>query len=224
MPPAAQVRSSTCWSTRRSSPTRFYRFNIAGFPNVMYPLGRTAFQVYPNYEKVAFPLVPPPVGSSYAFAPQPGIPNLLQLQLQPIANLGDFQLPTDNTLYRFSAAAIQPLDIKIQAALFAQEGCFFVIPGYWFNTDPQDTRANFEERGARPAGVASPEFPFYGEPLDIRITIEGAIAENFTAPLGDQTEWLRKWGWIPLRTAARTSKSRSSTKRRSMMTRRGSTR
>jgi hypothetical protein len=46
--------------------------------------------------------------------------------------------------------------------------------------------------------VASPEFPFYGEPLDIRITIEGAIAENFTAPLGDQTEWLRKWGWIPL--------------------------
>jgi hypothetical protein len=164
----------------------------------MYPLGRTAFQVYPNYEKVAFPLAPPPVGSSYAFAPQPGIPNLLQLQLQPIANLGDFQLPTDNKLYRFSAAAIQPLDIKIQAALFAQEGCFFVIPGYWFNTDPQDTRANFEERGARPAGVASPEFPFYGEPLDIRITIEGAIAENFTAPLGDQTEWLRKWGWIPL--------------------------
>jgi hypothetical protein len=177
----------------------FYRFNIPGFPNVMYPLGRTAFQVYPNYEKVAFPLAPPPVGSSYAFAPQPGIPNLLQLQLQPIANLGDFQLPTDNKLYRFSAAAIQPLDIKIQAALFAQEGCFFVIPGYWFNTDPQDTRANFEERGARPAGVASPEFPFYGEPLDIRITIEGAIAENFTAPLGDQTEWLRKWGWIPRR-------------------------
>jgi hypothetical protein len=175
----------------------FYRFNIAGFPDVrMYPLGRTAFQVYPNYEKVAFPLVPPPVGSSYAFAPEPGIPNLLQLQ--PIANLDGFQLPTDNTPYRFSAAAIQPLDIKIQAALFAQEGCFFVIPGYWFNTDPQDTRANFEERGARPAGVASPEFPFYGEPLDIRITIEGAIAENFTAPLGDQTEWLRKWGWIPL--------------------------
>jgi hypothetical protein len=173
----------------------FYRFNIAGFPNVMYPLGRTAFQVYPNYEKVAFPLplTPPPGGS------RPGIPNLLQLQLQPIANLDGFQLPTDNTPYRFSAAAIQPLDIKIQAALFAQEGCFFVIPGYWFNTDPQDTRANFVRTGARPAGVASPEFPFYGEPLDIRITIEGAIAENFTAPLGDQTEWLRKWGWIPKR-------------------------
>jgi hypothetical protein len=179
----------------------FYRFNIAGFPDVrVYPLVRTAFQGYPNYEKVAFPLVPRPSGASYELDPRPGIVNLLQLQLQSFDNLGGFRFPTDNTLYRFSAAAIQPLDIKIQAALFAQEGCFFVIPGYWFNTDPQDTRANFVRTGGvRPAGVASPEFPFYGEPLDIRITIEGAIAENFTAPLGDQTEWLRKWGWIPKR-------------------------
>jgi hypothetical protein len=180
----------------------FYRFNIPGFPAVMYPLGRSTLQVYPNYEKIAFPLTPPPPGSNYGFAPQPGIPNLLQLQLQSVANLGNFQLPTDNTPYRFSAAAIQPLDIRIEAALFAQEGCFFVIPGYWFNTDPQDTRANFEARGVRPAGVASPEFPFYGEPLDIKITIVGSIAENFTASLGDQTEWLRKWGWIPRRYGA----------------------
>jgi hypothetical protein len=59
----------------------FYRFNIAGFPVVMYPLGRTAFQVYPNYEKVAFPLVPRPSGASYELDPRPGIVNLLQLQL-----------------------------------------------------------------------------------------------------------------------------------------------
>ncbi len=177
----------------------FYRFNIPGFPNVMYPLGRSTLQVYPNYEKVALPLTPPPAGSSYSFAPQPGIVNLLQLQLQPISNLGNFQLPTDNTPYRLSAAAVQPLDIRIEAALFAQEGSFFVIPGYWFNADPQDTRENLAVRGARPAGVASPEFPFYGDPLDIRITIIGSIAENFTASQGDQTEWLRKWGWIPRR-------------------------
>ncbi|MCS6923539.1 MAG: hypothetical protein NZM10_04085, partial [Fimbriimonadales bacterium] len=94
-------------------------------------------------------------------------------------------------------AAIQPLDIRIEAALFAQEGCFFVIPGYWFNTDPNDTRENFLRTGNRPPTVASPEFPFYSEPLDIKITLIGSIAENFTAPLGDQTEWLRKWGWIP---------------------------
>ncbi|MCS7209010.1 MAG: type II secretion system GspH family protein [Fimbriimonadales bacterium] len=175
----------------------FYRFNIPGFPSTLYPLGRTTFQVYPNYEKVVFQLVPPPNGSSYILTPERGLPNMLQLQLESVTNLNNFGLPTDNQPYRFSAAAVQPLDIRIEAALFAQEGCFFVIPGYWFNTDPKDTRENFRLTGARPAGVASPEFPFYGEPLDIKITIVGSIAENFTASLGDQTEWLRKWGWIP---------------------------
>lgn len=170
----------------------FYQFNIPGFPPYLYPLGRTALQVYPNYEKIAFPLTP-----LTAFNTQPGIVNMLQFQLQPISNIDSFRFPTDNKPYRLSAVAIQPLDIKIQAALFAQEGSFFVIPGYWFNTNPQDTRENAATRDRRLLGVASPEFPFYGEPLDIRITIEGAIAENFTARVGDQTEWLRKWGWIP---------------------------
>ncbi len=173
----------------------FYRFNLPGFPPTLYPLGRTTFQVYPNFEKVAFPLIPP--SGSYVLFPQPGVVNMLQLQLQP--STPNYRLPTDNSPYRLSAAAIQPLDIKIQAMLFAQERSFFVIPGYWFNTNPRDTRANaLANKGVRPVGVVSPEFPFYGEPLDIKITIEGAIAENFPAPLGDQTEWLRKWGWIPI--------------------------
>lgn len=171
----------------------FYQFNVPGFPPTLYPLGRTTFQAYPNYEKVAFTLVP--ASGSYLIDPTPGAVNLLQLQL----SAQGYRFPTDNAPYRLSAAAIQPLDIKIQAVLFAQEKSFFVIPGYWFNTDPQDTRLNAQaNQGRRPVGVVSPEFPFYGEPLDIRITIEGAIAENFPAPLGDQTEWLRKWGWIPV--------------------------
>jgi hypothetical protein len=170
----------------------FYLFNVPGFPPYVYPLGLTSLQVYPNYEKIAFPLTP-----ITAFNTTPGVVNMLQFQLQPISNIDNFRFPTDNKPYRLSAAAIQPLDIKIQAALFAQEGSFFVIPGYWFNTNPQDTRENAQQRDRRLLGVASPEFPFYGEPLDIRITIEGAIAENYTARVGDQTEWLRKWGWIP---------------------------
>lgn len=173
-------------------PNPFYQFNIPGFPPYVYPLGRTSLQVYPNYEKIAFPLTP-----LTAFDTTPGAVNLLQFQLQPISNVDSFRFPTDNKPYRLSAVAIQPLDIKIQAALFAQEGSFFVIPGYWFNTNPQDTRANAVQRDRILLGVASREFPFYGESLDIRITIEGSIAENITARVGDQTEWLRKWGWIP---------------------------
>jgi hypothetical protein len=182
------------------SPNPLYYFNLLGFAAYMYPLGRTTLQVYPNYEKIAFTLVPSPAGSTYILDATPGVENLLQLQLQSAVNpLDGFRLPTDNKPYLVSAAAVQPLDIRIEAVLFAQEGCFFVIPGYWFNTDPRDTRANAQaNNGRRPAGVASPEFPFYGEPLDIKITIVGAIAENFTASLGDQTEWLRKWGWIPV--------------------------
>ncbi|GBC91885.1 hypothetical protein HRbin15_00345 [bacterium HR15] len=182
------------------SPNPLYQFNQPGFPTYMYPLGRTTFQVYPNYEKVAFTLAPQPAGSNYLLDATAGVENLLQLQLQPLVNpLDGFRLPTDNAPYYLSAAAIQPLDIRIEAALFAQNGSFFVIPGYWFNTNPRDTRENAQRNnGRRTPGVASPEFPFYGEPLDIKITIVGAIAENFTAALGDQTEWLRKWGWIPI--------------------------
>jgi hypothetical protein len=39
--------------------------------------------------------------------------------------------------------------------------------------------------------------PFYGEPLDVRITVVGAIAENMPPPISQQMEWVRKWGWIP---------------------------
>lgn len=174
----------------------YYPFGVVADPRV-YTLGGNPLQVYPNYEKVAFPLVPRPNGAQYLLIPEPGIPNLLQLQLHPLSNVANYQLPTGNAPYLMSAAAVQPLDIRIEAALFAQEGSFFVIPGYWFNTNPQDTRANYLRTGQRAPGVVSEEFPFYGEPLDIRITIVGSIAENFTAAQGDQTEWLRRWGWIP---------------------------
>ncbi|MDW8051476.1 MAG: hypothetical protein RMJ83_03240 [Armatimonadota bacterium] len=174
----------------------YYPFGVVSDARVL-PLGGSPLQVYPNYEQRAIRLVPPPSGARYLLIPDPGVPNLLQLQLHPLSNVRGFQLPAGNAPYLISAAAVQPLDIRIEAALFAQEGCFFVIPGYWFNTNPQDTRANYERTRKRFEGIVSDEFPFYGEPLDIRITIVGSIAENFTAPLGDQTEWLRRWGWIP---------------------------
>jgi hypothetical protein len=39
--------------------------------------------------------------------------------------------------------------------------------------------------------------PFYGEPLDVKIQIFGAVTENMPPPIGQQAEWLKKWGWIP---------------------------
>ncbi len=87
--------------------------------------------------------------------------------------------------------AIQPMDVRIEAILYAQEGSFFVIPGDWYNLDPNDTPG-----GNRPPGV-DPMFPYFGQPLDIRIIVDGAVSENIPASMSDVSEWMDKWGNIP---------------------------
>ena len=108
--------------------------------------------------------------------------------------------------YRLTRFAVAPLDIRIEALMYAQEGSFFIIPGPWFNPDQNDTFATFVAAGKRPLTdeVASqtrrqinPLFPFYKEPMDIRITFFGAITENLPAEIGDQGAWQEKWGWVP---------------------------
>jgi hypothetical protein len=40
-------------------------------------------------------------------------------------------------------------------------------------------------------------WPLYGQPLDVKITIFGAVSENLPAAIGDTAAWMEKWGWIP---------------------------
>ena len=40
-------------------------------------------------------------------------------------------------------------------------------------------------------------FPFYGQPLDLKITIAGAVSEARPADISAQAAWMQKWGWIP---------------------------
>jgi hypothetical protein len=119
---------------------------------------------------------------------EPGILNLLQIALD--------ETTYTRHNYRLGGLAVQPMDVRIEAILYAQEGSFYVIPGQWFNPNPEDTREAFQKTGMRPAGVKN-DFPFYGEPLDIRIIIDGAVSENVTAPISDVEEWMAKWGNIP---------------------------
>lgn len=147
-------------------------------------------------------------------------PTLFNIRLNPVGGGA-----TKNLLV--SRTAVAPFDVRIEACLFAEEGSFFVIPGEWFNSNPSDTRAKFEANivslggslGAANYGGGNilaqaqherylqygnmPEVPFYGEPLDVRITIFGSVSENMPAPIGQQVEWLKKWGWIPRRFAAK---------------------
>jgi hypothetical protein len=180
-------------------------------------------QVNPNFEQRGFPLT----GAFNAG----GIftPDLLNTTLFPSLNtLGEgnlFHFQKDTTAesvlqslnnqvpptgfsetedYLFSGAMVVPLDIQIQALLYAQERSFFVIPGYSFNQNPNDTRTNWILTNSRPiydsfetSTLNKDVFPFYNEPMDVKITIDGAITENYTASAGDQAAWMCRWGYIP---------------------------
>ena len=51
--------------------------------------------------------------------------------------------------------------------------------------------------GTRTTTLADPHFPFYGQPIDMKIIISGAVSEAQPVDVADQTAWMLKWGWIP---------------------------
>ncbi len=166
-------------------------------PIPTYGLGNPATQVLPVYEKRSFLLWPISglgVGGNGTFSLLlDGSENEIQLKKD-----GTIAPPTGNADYFVSRAAVQPMDVRIEAVMFAQEGSFFVIPGAWFNWNPNDRRDAFTTAANRFATFgATEDFPFYGEPLDIRVNIVGSVTENFPASVAEQSSWLQKWGWIP---------------------------
>lgn len=158
-----------------------------------YGLADAADQVFPRYEQRSFPLLPTPGNFGQYTLSVDGLDNTLTF-------LSDTQIstPTGNRPYYVSMVAVQPLDIRIDALMYAQQGSFFVIPGPWFNPNPNDRRDRFTNEAARLNNFgAYAEYPFYGEPLDVKIHINGAVSENFTPQMADQQEWMRHWAWIP---------------------------
>lgn len=115
--------------------------------------------------------------------PGPGVPNVLQIALD--------QAVYARSNYWLGGCAVLPMDVRIEAILYAQEGSFFVIPGNWINPDSSDT-----DMANRPPGVDK-RFPLYGQSMDIRIIIDGAVSENMPAVIGDVEEWMAKWSRIP---------------------------
>lgn len=154
-----------------------------------------------TFEQRDFALLPAPNNATYNVFTAPGVFNWIRPAVDP-----NFAQNTPVQPYLFSRAAIEPMDVRIEAVIYAENGSFFVIPGYPLNMDPSDTRDAALRRAAaaglpqgkmlRPAGT-SDRYPFYGEPFDCRITIVGAVSENRTASIADQAAWMRLWGYIP---------------------------
>ena len=112
-----------------------------------------------------------------------GVPNILQIALDASSYT--------RSNYWMGGLAVLPMDVRIEAIIYAQEGSFFVIPGYWLNPNPADT-----DPAHRPPGVDQ-RFPLYGQPADIRIIVDGAVSENLPASISDVEDWMAKWGRIP---------------------------
>lgn len=191
--------------------------------------GVNAAEVYsasiaPNFESKAFPLNYPlhglPVHSTTQTATDlplllmPGYENLLRFNLDTtligqLENANPPIIPPGSSApYALGGAAVAPLDIRIEATLYAQERSFFIIPGYSLNPDSRDDRQHYiasnnvrlsysDTADTQEDRRLKDVYPFSGEPGDIRITLFGSIAENYTASVGDQAAWMRLWGYIP---------------------------
>ncbi len=104
------------------------------------------------------------LGTNYV---PPGVPNVLQLGLE--------QAVYTRNNYLVGGLAIQPYDVRIEAVIYAEEGSFFVLPGNWFNPNSSDVPGQPRDPWV------DPQFPYFGQPLDIRIIVDGAVSENIPA-------------------------------------------
>jgi len=77
----------------------------------------------------------------------------------------------------------EPLPVRIEALIYAQNGSWFVLPGRWFDEDPDDMAVD----------PTAWERPGYHEPLNMKISVYGAISENLPANLGAAADWTSKW-------------------------------
>ena len=149
-----------------------------------------------------FNLNPPNPGTpipDYSVTPNTVLTNLVESDARQLHIRLNTSLPEAKSL-ELERIAVLPADVRIEAVLYAQTGSFFVIPGFWFDSDGTDRLDTFAKsvNGAAPGGVrvsgAASHFPFFGQPIDMKITIDGAVSEAQPADVANQTAWMLKWG------------------------------
>ncbi|MEI6513523.1 MAG: hypothetical protein WCO51_09660 [bacterium] len=190
------------------SPSLSYYYNQFFVPTFALD---SSYDQWPAFQKTVFQLTPAPPQSAYLLNTDPGIDNLMLFRLDPAINS-----PAGKQPYFFSKFAVAPIKIRIDALIYAQTGSFFVIPGSWFNENPEDRKDALLQKGLDLAqsilwrrqnfsvavnfdgnNIVGPDYPYFGESLPIQVLINGAITENFPPSMSEQAEWLKRWGWIP---------------------------
>ncbi len=126
--------------------------------------------------------------TAYSVFTGAGLRNVLRL-----ASVDPGRLAPDNTVttggdYEVGALAIQPLDIRVSALIYAEHYSWFVIPGSYFQ------EASDPDLWSSPPPEELPDRqPQRGEPLDVQIHLIGTIAEGQAASLQDATLWTAHW-------------------------------
>lgn len=177
----------------------------------IYGMGEQDYQRFANFETAMFPLVDP--STVNVSDPRFMVSNNNQgLYTLFSEGTNDFLFhptnysPLSGGNYMLGKVTVVPHDVKIEASIFAENGSFFVIPGQWTNPNSQDRRDTYASLGAddderRAVRLekygAYPGAPFYGEAPDVRVNIVGAISENMPPSMDEQSEWIKKLGWIP---------------------------
>lgn len=77
------------------------------------------------------------------------------------------------------------LHARVNAIIYAQEGCWFVLPGGYFDPDARAADGDGDGVGD------SFEYRRY----NYEITVRGTIVENYTAPPAAVREWMDKWAY-----------------------------
>jgi hypothetical protein len=96
----------------------------------------------------------------------------------------------------------KPLQVQVDAVIYAQTGSWFVVPQPWFNDNPLDSRDLFRSgdnsgrtSGSRAYGTFpanTDDYPFYREPNNVQVTVKGAITEATTAESAERAQWVRR--------------------------------
>lgn len=180
----------------------------------IYGLTNTSQTAFPRFETVSLPMV----DSRYQLNSQRLIAGSPVPWGSPTFAVDDesrFTLQLDTPAaytpqnYALARIGMQPFDVRIEAAMYAEEGSFVVIPGPPFNLNPEDTRDRFENNIGSLGSIEAAqlqryrdfgsraEAPFFGEPLHVRISINGAISENMPVGMAERSAWQRLWGWLP---------------------------
>lgn len=211
---------------QRNNASDFLPYSTAGFfengygaaqqgRGKIYGLGSESWQRFAKFETTFFPISQSNgVGAAYTtfpLIPTPAEHGTYQLLAQETnefnIRFNDLGFNASND-YLIARAAMVPNDVRIEASMYAEDGSFFVIPGPWFNPNPNDRRDAYLQR-VTAVGVAEaqaeryedygsgPMTPFYGEPIDVRVSILGSVSQNMPVPMSQQVEWQKKWGWIP---------------------------